>query len=76
MKQLMATAMQQGAMGMTTALIYPPSSYAKTDELIAMAKVAGRVWRTLREPHARRRQRGRSGRGRAHPDLRAGTSAR
>jgi N-acyl-D-aspartate/D-glutamate deacylase len=37
----MATAMQQGAMGMTTALIYPPSSYAKTDELIAMAKVAG-----------------------------------
>jgi N-acyl-D-aspartate/D-glutamate deacylase len=41
MKQLMATAMQQGAMGMTTALIYPPSSYAKTDELIAMAKVAG-----------------------------------
>lgn len=41
MKGLMATAMQQGAMGMTTALIYPPSSYAKTDELIAMAKVAG-----------------------------------
>jgi N-acyl-D-amino-acid deacylase len=41
MKALMATAMQQGAMGMTTALIYPPSSYAKTDELIAMAKVAG-----------------------------------
>ena len=41
MKQLMATAMRQGAMGMTTALIYPPSSYAKTDELISMAKVAG-----------------------------------
>jgi N-acyl-D-aspartate/D-glutamate deacylase len=41
MKQLMATAMKQGAMGMTTALIYPPSSYATTDELIAMAKVAG-----------------------------------
>jgi N-acyl-D-aspartate/D-glutamate deacylase len=41
MKGLMAMAMQQGAMGMTTALIYPPSSYAKTDELIAMAKVAG-----------------------------------
>jgi N-acyl-D-amino-acid deacylase len=41
MKKLMATAMQQGAMGMTTALIYPPSSYAKTDELIEMAKVAG-----------------------------------
>jgi N-acyl-D-amino-acid deacylase len=41
MKELMATAMQQGAMGMTSALIYPPSSYAKTDELIEMAKVAG-----------------------------------
>ena len=42
MKSLMATAMKNGAMGMTTALIYPPSSYAKTDELIEMAKVAGR----------------------------------
>lgn len=41
MKGLMATAMQGGAMGMTTALIYPPSSFATTDELIAMAKVAG-----------------------------------
>jgi N-acyl-D-aspartate/D-glutamate deacylase len=42
MKALMETAMKAGAMGMTTALIYPPSSYAKTDELIEMAKVAGR----------------------------------
>lgn len=41
MKTIMATAMQNGAMGMTTALIYPPSSFAATDELIAMAKVAG-----------------------------------
>ncbi|MBX7174889.1 MAG: D-aminoacylase [Pyrinomonadaceae bacterium] len=42
MKALMETAMKNGAMGMTTALIYPPSSYAKTDELIEMAKVAGK----------------------------------
>lgn len=42
MKALMETAMKEGAMGMTTALIYPPSSYAKTDELIEMAKVAGK----------------------------------
>jgi len=42
MKAIMETAMKAGAMGMTTALIYPPSSYAKTDELIEMAKVAGR----------------------------------
>lgn len=41
MKAIMATAMKGGAMGMTTALIYPPSSYAKTEELIEMAKVAG-----------------------------------
>ncbi len=41
MKAIMRTAMLQGALGMTTALIYPPSSYAHTDELIDMAKVAG-----------------------------------
>jgi N-acyl-D-amino-acid deacylase len=42
MKAIMETAMQNGAMGMTTALIYPPSSYATTAELIEMAKVAGK----------------------------------
>jgi N-acyl-D-amino-acid deacylase len=41
MKAIMGTAMRGGAMGMTTALIYPPGSYAKTDELIEVAKVAG-----------------------------------
>lgn len=40
MKEIMATAMKGGAMGMTTALIYPPGSYAKTGELIEVAKVA------------------------------------
>ena len=42
MKAMMETAMLNGAMGMTTALIYPPSSYATTPELIEMAKVAGK----------------------------------
>jgi N-acyl-D-amino-acid deacylase len=42
MKAIMETAMRGGAMGMTTALIYPPSSYAKTEELIEMAKVAAK----------------------------------
>ena len=37
---IMASAMQQGVMGMTTALIYPPSSFASTDELVEIAKVA------------------------------------
>lgn len=42
MQALLDTAMRAGAMGMTTALIYPPSSYATTAELVEMAKVAGR----------------------------------
>ncbi len=36
------TAMRAGAMGLTTALIYPPSSYSTTEELIELAKVAAR----------------------------------
>ncbi len=40
MKAFVAQAMQEGALGVSTALIYPPGSYAKTDELIALAKVA------------------------------------
>lgn len=42
MKAIMETAMKAGVMGMTTALIYPPSSYTTTDELVEVAKVAGR----------------------------------
>ena len=34
-------AMQQGAFGISTALIYPPGHYAKTDELVELAKVVG-----------------------------------
>ncbi len=40
MKALVAQAMQQGAMGVSTALIYPPGHYAKTEELIELSKVA------------------------------------
>jgi N-acyl-D-amino-acid deacylase len=42
MRAVMDTAMRQGAMGMTTALIYPPSSYATTDELAEVATAAAR----------------------------------
>ena len=42
MQAILETAMRGGAMGMTTALIYPPSTFAATDELVEMAKVAGR----------------------------------
>lgn len=41
MKDLVAQAMQQGAFGISTALIYPPGHYAKTDELVELAKVVG-----------------------------------
>jgi N-acyl-D-amino-acid deacylase len=40
MKQLVRQAMEEGALGVASALIYAPGFYAKTDELIALAKVA------------------------------------
>ena len=42
MKSIVETAMKGGAMGISTALIYPPASYSKTEQLIELAKVAGR----------------------------------
>jgi N-acyl-D-aspartate/D-glutamate deacylase len=42
MKALVRTAMQQGAMGVSTALQYAPAPYAKTEELIALAAEAAR----------------------------------
>jgi len=41
-EDILDKAMQQGAFGFATALIYPPASYTNTDELIALAKVAGK----------------------------------
>jgi N-acyl-D-amino-acid deacylase len=40
MKGLVDEAMREGALGVSTALIYPPGHYAKTEELIELAKVA------------------------------------
>jgi len=42
MRTIVETAMKAGALGISTALIYPPASYSKTDEIAEMAKVAGR----------------------------------
>ncbi len=39
MKTLIRQAMEEGAMGMSSALIYAPSSHSDTSELIALAKV-------------------------------------
>jgi N-acyl-D-amino-acid deacylase len=40
MKKLVAEAMQNGCIGLSTALIYPPGTFAKTEEIIELAKVA------------------------------------
>lgn len=40
MRNLVQQAMLEGAMGLGTSLIYPPASYATTEELIELAKVA------------------------------------
>ncbi|HEY0454862.1 MAG TPA: D-aminoacylase [Verrucomicrobiae bacterium] len=40
MRKLVRRAMQEGALGVGAALIYAPAFYAKTDELIALAKEA------------------------------------
>jgi N-acyl-D-amino-acid deacylase len=42
MEDLVEAAMRQGALGLSTSLIYPPGSYAKTPELVALARVAAR----------------------------------
>lgn len=41
MKELLREGIAHGAMGVSFGLIYVPSCYAKTDELIELAKVAG-----------------------------------
>jgi dihydroorotase/N-acyl-D-amino-acid deacylase len=40
MKQLVAAAMKDGALGVSTSLQYVPARFAKTDEIVELAKVA------------------------------------
>src|SRR5207247_412132 len=40
MKKLVRQGMEEGALGLGSSLIYAPAFYAKTDELVALAKVA------------------------------------
>jgi dihydroorotase/N-acyl-D-amino-acid deacylase len=42
MQALVEEAMKDGALGISSALIYPPNIYAKTEELIALAKIASK----------------------------------
>jgi N-acyl-D-amino-acid deacylase len=52
MEQIVDESMRAGAVGMSTALIYPPGRFATTDELIALARVVskygGSYWTHLR----------------------------
>ncbi|HEY0079975.1 MAG TPA: D-aminoacylase [Pyrinomonadaceae bacterium] len=42
MEQLVERAMRDGAVGLSTGLIYVPGTYAKTEEVVALARVAAR----------------------------------
>ena len=42
MRELVRHEMEAGALGITTALIYPPAFFAKTEELIELCKVAAK----------------------------------
>ncbi len=43
MKTLVRDAMRDGAVGVSTSLLYPPAPYAKTEELIALASEAAKL---------------------------------
>ena len=53
MQAIVEKAMQEGAVGFSTGLIYIPGTYSNSEEVIALAKAAAVAWRGLREPHAR-----------------------
>jgi N-acyl-D-amino-acid deacylase len=42
MKELVAESMEAGAFGMSTGLVYPPSCFGKTEEIIELCKVVAR----------------------------------
>lgn len=52
MQKIIADTMADGALGMSTGLVYVPANYAKPDEVIAMAKVAA-CWGGIYVSHMR-----------------------
>lgn len=48
MNRIVQQAVDEGAVGLASALIYPPGRFATTAELTAMARVAGSYWTHLR----------------------------
>jgi N-acyl-D-amino-acid deacylase len=45
MMNITATAMKDGALGLSTGLAYPPGFYAKTEEIIELCKIVGKYGR-------------------------------
>jgi len=57
MKNLVAEAMKDGALGLSTSLQYVPARFAKTDEIVELAKVAhqyGGIYATHQRSEATR----------------------
>jgi N-acyl-D-amino-acid deacylase len=52
MESLVADAMRQGAVGLSTGLIYIPGTYSKTDEIVRLAKIAAK-WQGVYASHMR-----------------------
>jgi dihydroorotase/N-acyl-D-amino-acid deacylase len=48
MNAIVKQAIDEGAVGLSSALIYPPGRFARTEELIAMARIGGSYWTHLR----------------------------
>lgn len=48
MVAIVEQARKEGAVGLASALIYPPGRFARTEELIAMSRAAGSYWTHLR----------------------------
>ena len=53
MVSIVGEAVDDGAVGLASALIYPPGRFATTEELIAMARRAGSYWTHLRSESSR-----------------------
>lgn len=52
METITKQAVDDGAVGLSSALIYPPGRFARTEELIALAKTGGGYWTHLRSESA------------------------
>ena len=52
MRRALETSLENGAIGMSTGLYYPPAKDAPTEEVIALAEADARLWRHPHHPYA------------------------